>query len=92
MISCGRVYWMCHFISWITLEIFPGCVLLLSKKIITWYPVIYNFGMGRLLEKKFGTGRVPGSRRALININIVIIAISAIIPMDMVQARCLFEY
>ena len=41
---------------------------LLSKwNLITRYPVIFNFqvGMGRVLEKKFGTGRVPGSRRTL---------------------------
>ena len=46
-----------------------GCVLLLSKwNLITRYPVIFNFrvGTGRVLEKKFGTGRVPGSRRTLI--------------------------
>ena len=45
-----------------------GCVLLLSKwNRITQYPVIFNFrvGTGRVLEKKFGTGRVPGSRRTL---------------------------
>ena len=45
-----------------------GGVLLLSKwNLITRYPVIFNFrvGTGRVLEKKFGTGRVPGSRRTL---------------------------
>ena len=42
--------------------------LLLSKwNSITRYPVIFNFqvGTGRVLEKKFGTGRVPGSRQTL---------------------------
>ena len=45
-----------------------GGVLLVSKwNLITGYPVIFNFrvGTGRVLEKKFGTGRVPGSRRTL---------------------------
>ena len=63
MISCGRVYWMCHFISWITLEIFPGCVLLLSKRnLIARYPVIFNFrvGTGRVLEKKVQDGSSTG--------------------------------
>ena len=44
------------------------CVLLLSKwNFITRYPVIFNFrvGTGRVLEKKLGTGRVPGSRQSL---------------------------
>ena len=42
--------------------------LLLSKwNSIIRYPVIFNFqvGTGRVLEKKFGTGRVPGSRQTL---------------------------
>ena len=46
----------------------PGCVSLLSKwNLVTRYPVIFNFwvGTGRVLEKKFGTGRVPGSRQGL---------------------------
>ena len=46
-----------------------GGVLLVSKwNLITRYPVIFNFrvGTGRVLEKKFGTGRVPGSRRTLV--------------------------
>ena len=46
-----------------------GGVLLLSKwNLITQYPVIFNFRVGtrRVLEKKFGTGRVPGSRRTLV--------------------------
>ena len=92
MISCARVYWMCHLLAEL---LFPGCVLLLSKRnLITQYPVIFIFRVrtGQLLEKELATGRVPGSRRALININIVIIAISAIISMDMVQAGCLFDY
>ena len=44
-------------------------VLLLSKwNSITWYPVIFNFlvRMGRVLEKKFRTGRVPGSHQTLL--------------------------
>ena len=46
-----------------------GCVLLISKwNLITRYPVILNFrvGTGRVLEKKFGTGRVLGSRQTLV--------------------------
>ena len=49
-----------------------GCVSLLSKwNLITRYPVIFNFrvGTGRVLEKKFGMGRVPGSRRTLVMIS-----------------------
>ena len=45
-----------------------GGVLLLSKwNLITRYPVIFNFrvGTGWVLEKKFGTGRVPRSRQTL---------------------------
>ena len=44
------------------------CLLFLFKwNLITRYPVIFNFrvGTGRVLKKKFGTGRVPGSRRTL---------------------------
>ena len=39
-----------------------------NEKLITWYLVIINFldRTGRVLEKKFGTGRVPGSRQGLI--------------------------
>ena len=38
-----------------------------NELLITRYPVIFNFwvGTGRVLEKKVGTGRVPGSRRTL---------------------------
>ena len=46
-------------------------VLLLSKwNSITRYPVIFNFhvGTGRVLEKKFGAGRVPGSRQSLVGV------------------------
>ena len=45
------------------------CLLFLFKwNLITRYPVIFNFrvGTGRVLKKKFGTGRVPGSRRTLV--------------------------
>ena len=39
-----------------------------NEILIAWYLVIYNFraGTGRVLEKKFGTGRVPGSRQGLL--------------------------
>ena len=56
------------FVIWIAGFFIQDCVLFLSKRnLITRYPVIFNFrvGTGRVLEKKFGTGRVPGSRRTL---------------------------
>ena len=59
------------FIGFVTLIagfLIPDYVLLLSKwNSITRYPVILNFwvGKGRVLEKMFGTGRVPGSRQTL---------------------------
>ena len=59
------------FIGFVTLIagfLIQDYVLLLSKwNSITRYPVIFNFrvGTGRVLEKKFGTGRVPGSRQTL---------------------------
>ena len=57
------------FVTLLALLFILGCVSLLSKwNLITRYPVIFNFrvGTGRVLEKKFGTGRVPGSRRTLL--------------------------
>ena len=60
------------FIGFVTLIagfLIQDYVLLLSKwNSITRYPVIFNFrvGTGRALEKKFGTGRVPGSRQTLL--------------------------
>ena len=60
------------FIGFVTLIagfLIQDYVLLLSKwNSITRYPVIFNFrvGTGRVLEKKFGTGRVPGSRQTLV--------------------------
>ena len=60
------------FIGFVTLIagfLIQDYVLLLSKwNSITRYPVIFNFrvGTGRVLEKKFGTGRVPGSRQILL--------------------------
>ena len=45
------------------------CLWLLFKwNLITRYPVVFSFrvGTGRVLKKKFGTGRVPGSRRTLV--------------------------
>ena len=56
------------FVIWIAGFFIQDCVLFLSKRnLITRYPVIFNFrvGTGRVLEKKFGTGRVPGSRQTL---------------------------
>ena len=59
------------FIGFVTLIagfLIQDYVLLLSKwNSITRYPVIFIFrvGTGRVLEKKFGTGRVPGSRQTL---------------------------
>ena len=48
------------------------CLLFLFKwNLITRYPVIFNFrvGTGRVLKKKFGTGRVLGSRRPLVPVS-----------------------
>ena len=56
------------FVIWIAGFFIQDCVLFLSKRnLITRYPVIFNFrvGTGRVLEEKFGTGRVPGSRQTL---------------------------
>ena len=56
-------------VIWIAGFFIQDCVLFLSKRnLFTRYPVIFNFrvGTGRVLEKKFGTGRVPGSRRTLV--------------------------
>mgnify|MGYP006975834885 CR=1 FL=1 len=38
------------------------------KKLIPRYPVIFKFrdGTGRVIEKKIGSGRVPGSRQTLL--------------------------
>ena len=67
---------MPRFIGFVTLIagfLIQDCVLFLSKRnLTTWYPVIFNFrvGTGRVLEKKFGTGRVPGSRQTLFTLDI----------------------
>ena len=55
----------------IAVFLIQDCLLFLFKwNLITRYPVIFNFrvGTGRVLEKKFGTGRVPGSRQGLLTV------------------------
>ncbi len=44
----------------------PHCCL--YEILITHYPVIFKFrdGTGRVIEKKIGSGRVPGSRQTLV--------------------------
>ena len=67
MLSCARVYWIFHFIS----RSFHPRLCFIAFKMKSNYPVPSHFqfsgrdGSGRVLEKKFGTGRVPGSRRTL---------------------------
>ena len=53
-----------------------GLLFLFKWNLITRYPVIFNFrvGTGRVLKKKFGTGRVPGSRRTLLPMHVLHIA------------------
>ena len=65
MISCARVYWIFHFIS----RSFHPRLCFIAFKMKFNYPVPSHFQFsGRVLEKKFGTGRVPGSRRTLLMI------------------------
>ena len=74
LLDCARVYWICHFNSWISHS--RLCFIAFQMK----YPVIFNFRVwtGRVLENNFGTGRVLGSRQALVTGVTAVTAVAAV--------------